>query len=208
MLARAITPSSCHGFHACTRPKLQGSSFCGGQRRASGFSYRHQSTSPRRTNSASSWPASIQSHFCTRSATHSRNSARWLSVHPRNSELVRQSMSICLLPVLLPLGKTAKFDPHIASEAEPRWWRTRIDPFEQSWTKIERWLEREPCVTAKELTQRLTRTMPELYPNTSQLRTLQRRVSDWRRERAKQLVLANAIPSGAIHEDAAATAEH
>jgi len=30
MLARAITPTSCHGFHACTRPKLQGSSFCGG----------------------------------------------------------------------------------------------------------------------------------------------------------------------------------
>ena len=34
MLARAITPTSCHGFHACTRPKLQGSSFCGGQQLA------------------------------------------------------------------------------------------------------------------------------------------------------------------------------
>jgi hypothetical protein len=32
MLARAITPTSCHGFHACTRHKLQGSSFCGEQR--------------------------------------------------------------------------------------------------------------------------------------------------------------------------------
>jgi hypothetical protein len=31
MQAKAITPTSCHGFHARTQPQSRGSSFCGGQ---------------------------------------------------------------------------------------------------------------------------------------------------------------------------------
>jgi transposase len=32
MQAKAITPTSCHGFHARTQPQSRGSSFCGRQR--------------------------------------------------------------------------------------------------------------------------------------------------------------------------------
>jgi hypothetical protein len=51
------------------------------------------------------------------------------------------------------------------------------------------WLEDEPERTAKELFQRLQREQPGMFPN-GQLRTLQRRVKQWRSTAARQLILA------------------
>jgi hypothetical protein len=68
-------------------------------------------------------------------------------------------------------------------------WRTRKDPFEQVWSMLLQWLEDEPERTAKELFQRLQREQPGTFPD-GQLRTLQRRVKQWRSAAARQLLLA------------------
>jgi hypothetical protein len=70
------------------------------------------------------------------------------------------------------------------------WWRTRTDPFAESWPLVEGWLIAEPNLAASELLMRLRRHLPDLYPTGAQLRTLQRRVKVWRAERARQLVFA------------------
>ena len=69
-------------------------------------------------------------------------------------------------------------------------WRTRKDPFERVWSEVLVWLETEPNRTAKELFHRLQNQYPETFSE-GQLRTLQRRVKDWRRQAARRLILAN-----------------
>jgi hypothetical protein len=66
-------------------------------------------------------------------------------------------------------------------------WRTRTDPFEHTWPKIQQWLETEPAITAKQLQNRLIAMAPTMY-SSAQLRTLQRRVKTWRSNRARELV--------------------
>lgn len=79
----------------------------------------------------------------------------------------------------------------------PRTWRTRADPFEQTWPVLEQWLRVDPSATAKDLLARLKAMFPELYLGTAQLRTLQRRVQAWRRDRAMKLVFG-VIPETTI----------
>jgi hypothetical protein len=67
-------------------------------------------------------------------------------------------------------------------------WRTRADPFAESWPLVEGWLMAQPNITAKELMVRLSNQLPDLYPTGAQLRTLQRRVKTWRTLWARQLV--------------------
>ena len=70
-----------------------------------------------------------------------------------------------------------------------RSWRTREDPFKDVWPDVLSWLEAAPDITAKELFERLQRVQSGQYLD-SQLRTLQRRVREWRHLMAKQLVYA------------------
>jgi hypothetical protein len=77
---------------------------------------------------------------------------------------------------------------HRQKAATARWWRTRADPFAQSWPMLETWLAKQPHLTAKDLMARLSRELPDLYPTGAQLRTLQRRLQTWRTEQAKELV--------------------
>jgi hypothetical protein len=72
--------------------------------------------------------------------------------------------------------------------ATKHWWRSRVDPFEHSWSLVEGWLQAEPEVTAKALMQRLRDQFPDVYPTGAQLRTLQRRVQLWRNEQVKRLI--------------------
>ena len=81
-----------------------------------------------------------------------------------------------------------------APATKPRHWRTRKDPFEKVWVEILPWLQDEPEATAKQLFQRLQIEHPNVFTN-GQLRTLQRRVKDWRAVMAKQLVF------GALRDD-------
>ena len=70
----------------------------------------------------------------------------------------------------------------------PRSWRTRADPFETTWPTIELWLNEQPDATAKDLFQRLREQTDEQF-EPGQLRTLQRRVKEWRTKIARRLVL-------------------
>jgi hypothetical protein len=63
----------------------------------------------------------------------------------------------------------------------PHTWRTRKDPFEAVWGEIEQWLSAEPERTAKSVLEELQRKHPGQYGE-EQLRTLQRRVKEWRKE--------------------------
>ena len=63
----------------------------------------------------------------------------------------------------------------------PRTWRTRADPFEDVWDEIRARLESSPELTAKALLKGLQLNYPGQFGH-GQLRTLQRRVSEWRRQ--------------------------
>jgi hypothetical protein len=74
-----------------------------------------------------------------------------------------------------------------AQPARPRHWRTGKDPFEGAWPEILLWLQADPEATAKSLFERLDREYPGRFPE-GQLRTLQRRIREWRRVMARELV--------------------
>jgi len=77
---------------------------------------------------------------------------------------------------------------HRKRSSGPRTYRTRVDPFESVWPQVQLWLNEQPDVNAKDLFLRLQGSMPGAF-SLGQLRTLQRRVKQWRSEIARQLVL-------------------
>jgi hypothetical protein len=62
---------------------------------------------------------------------------------------------------------------------EERQYRTRPDPFAEDWSELEGMLEAAPELEAKTLFEWLREEYPDKYQE-GQLRTLQRRVADWR----------------------------
>ena len=93
---------------------------------------------------------------------------------------------------------------HRSEPASSRWWRTRADPFESVWPMVLGWLNESPDVTAKLLLERLQLERPgEFIPG--QLRTLQRRVREWRRIMARQLIYATCDPDLVLSEIGAVT---
>ncbi|MDJ0764991.1 MAG: IS21 family transposase, partial [Myxococcota bacterium] len=60
-----------------------------------------------------------------------------------------------------------------------RTWRTRQDPFEEDWPSIRSMLQADPGLEGKTLFDWLTKERPRKY-NAGQLRTLQRRIKQWR----------------------------
>ena len=69
-----------------------------------------------------------------------------------------------------------------------RYWRTREDPFDGVWSEILLWLQSDPDSTAKSLLHRLGIKYPGKY-QPGQLRTLQRRIKEWRRSMARTLII-------------------
>ena len=78
---------------------------------------------------------------------------------------------------------------HRKEASSPRDYRTRKDPFETVWPEILLWLQETPDATAKSLMARLHVQFPDQFPD-CQLRTLQRRIRDWRSVMARSLVHA------------------
>jgi len=78
---------------------------------------------------------------------------------------------------------------HRSAPPNTRHWRTRQDPFEGVWSRVLHWLQEDPDATAKSLFERLCQTYPDKF-QPSQLRTLQRRIREWRHVMAKNLVYA------------------
>ncbi|MBT7067123.1 MAG: transposase family protein [Verrucomicrobia bacterium] len=104
---------------------------------------------------------------------------------PSDRESLEQFLSA--LPRLWRAGEVRP--THRKNVERARNWRTREDPFKAVWPDILTWLEAAPDMTAKELFDRVQTAHPGQYPD-SQLRTLQRRVREWRHVMAKQLVYA------------------
>jgi hypothetical protein len=68
----------------------------------------------------------------------------------------------------------------LPSESRPEHtWRTREDPFDGVWARVEEYLTNEPGLEAKTIFEALQRESPGKYQD-GQLRTLQRRVKTWR----------------------------
>jgi hypothetical protein len=84
-----------------------------------------------------------------------------------------------------------------------RHWRSRVDPFAEVAASLRSWLAAEPDLQATDLLARLGDECPDRYPD-KLLRTLQRRVREWRREVAHRLVfgLPGSEPVGVSSEGA------
>ena len=104
-----------------------------------------------------------------------------------NRESLEQFLS--QLPDLWRLGEVRP--THAQRDARPRTWRTRKDPFEGAWSDVLLWLQQEPDATAKALLERVRPLYPGRFTD-GQLRTLQRRVRQWRGVMAKELIYASA----------------
>ena len=79
---------------------------------------------------------------------------------------------------------------HRTPPKKKRYWRTRKDPFETVWQDVLLWLQESPESTAKDLFIRLQNENPGSFQD-GQLRTLQRRVRNWRQIMARNLIFAN-----------------
>ena len=73
----------------------------------------------------------------------------------------------------------------------PRTWRTRPDPFEGVSCDVLGWLQEDPDASAVVLLGRLQEAEPDRFSR-AHLRTLQRRVQQWRGIMSKELVYATA----------------
>ena len=73
--------------------------------------------------------------------------------------------------------------------------RRRPDPLVSVTAELRAWFEAEPWRTSRELFERLQAAHPGTFPD-GQLRTLQRRLKEWRREKSHQMVFS-AMPADA-----------
>ena len=89
------------------------------------------------------------------------------------------------LPQLWRLGEARP--THRKEVAKARDWRTREDPFKNVWADILLWLQKDPDSTAQSLLQQLDEKYSGQF-GASMLRTLQRRIGEWRRTMARKLV--------------------
>jgi len=90
---------------------------------------------------------------------------------------------------------------HAKKPRPPRHWRTRKDPFETVWPLVRSWLEAEPDRTARELLERLQAQQPGAFPD-GMLRTMGRRVREWRVAAAKKFVFGAGVETADGHDAA------
>jgi hypothetical protein len=111
----------------------------------------------------------------------------------------RQSLEefLAKLPELWHEGEVRPTHRNVSSS--PRTWRTRKDPFDEVWPEILVWLQDDPDSTAKTLMGRLHRVYPGRFAE-GQLRTLQRRIREWRHVMARSLVHSIRDSNGAGEE--------
>ena len=99
--------------------------------------------------------------------------------------------------------KYLKTDKMPSEMSAARTWRTRPDPFDEDWAWVEEHLVEAPGFEAKTLFDELTRLHPGRYQD-GQLRTLQRRIKQWRATKGpdKELFLPqDHVPGEAMQTD-------
>jgi hypothetical protein len=93
--------------------------------------------------------------------------------------------------------RTAWQDGEVRPTSKPkekaRRGRRRPDPFARVTALVREWFEAEPWRTSRELFERLQDVQPGFFPD-GQLRTLQRRLKEWRRELAQKMVFGAGVP--------------
>lgn len=75
---------------------------------------------------------------------------------------------------------------------QPRTYRTRTDPFIEAWPEVEQLLQAAPELEAKTLFEWLCERQPGKY-QAGQLRTLQRRVAEWRALHQEQVAMLEQV---------------
>lgn len=85
------------------------------------------------------------------------------------------------------VGKYEKLGKQPSELKQPREYRTREDAFSEDWGMVEKMLEEAPGLEAKALFEWLQEQKPGKYQE-GQLRTFQRRVSNWRVLKKEQLL--------------------
>ena len=112
----------------------------------------------------------------------------------------------CFLQSLSDAWKEGDSRPtHRKSAAKTHWWRSRVDPFEHVWPQVIEWLHADRSLNAKDLLDRLSQAAPDAYPGTATLRTLQRRIKQWRAEQVKIMIFGPEIlPPGESNVGASA----
>ena len=83
--------------------------------------------------------------------------------------------------------KAGEVRPTSVAKAKPKRLRRRPDPFAAVTTELRGWFEAEPWRTSRELLERLQAQSPGIFPD-GLLRTLQRRLKEWRQEAAHRMV--------------------
>ena len=83
--------------------------------------------------------------------------------------------------------KEGEVRPTSAPKAKPKRLRRRPDPFAAVTTTLREWFKAEPWHTSREFLERLQAEHPGVYPD-GRLRTLQRRLKEWRRDAAHRMV--------------------
>jgi len=117
---------------------------------------------------------------------------------PDDSEPIGLDQFLSALPRLWEQGEVRP--THKSRETQPRHWRTRPDDFAPVWAKVEVWLTESPDETAKLLLDRLIEEHPGEFRR-EQLRTLQRRVAEWRKAKAAALLSFSETVIGAAPPD-------
>jgi hypothetical protein len=87
--------------------------------------------------------------------------------------------------------------PTSVAKLKPKRLRRRPDPFAAVTTELRGWFEAEPWHTSRELLERLQAERPGVYPD-GLLRTLQRRLKEWRREAAHRMVFGTMTADPAV----------
>ena len=87
-----------------------------------------------------------------------------------------------------------RYGPTSAPKAKPKRLRRRPDPFAAVTTTLREWFEAEPWHTSREFLERLQAEHPGVYPD-GRLRTLQRRLKEWRRNTAHRMVFGTTARS-------------
>ena len=93
--------------------------------------------------------------------------------------------------------KEGEVRPTSVAKAKPKRLRRRPDPFATVTSELRGWFEAEPWHTSRELLERLQAQCPGLYPE-GRLRTLQRRLKEWRRDAAHRMVFGTMTAAAGV----------
>jgi hypothetical protein len=97
--------------------------------------------------------------------------------------------------------------PTLRGKEKKKRGRRRPDPFVAVTAEVHAWFDAEPWRTSRELFERLQAAHPGTFPD-GQLRTLQRRIKDWRRDRSHAMVFGAITDSQSTPADEAMGALH